>query len=313
LAAMYNDCLLPLDELGNSRGKDVDNVIYLIGNGKGKNRAVQKGTAKKIQEWQVSLLSNGEKTLEQHLKSDGIVAKGGQSVRFLEIPVFGKHGAFDALHGFADGGAFAVEIQKLAESYYGVAGIAFLEKLVVDTRDFASDLNFRSDNFKLDNMCNQEGRAVRAFALAAMAGELATEYGITGWKEGAATLAVQKCLLEWRKQKGSGNSEDLAILTAVRDYIDRYGDLRFTARSPSATTNKLEPSVERSGWFDSDGTWYFHSAGLKKAAEGHDFGQVKKSLLSAGWLTPGQDGSPTTQIKAEGQNKRLYTVKIPEN
>lgn len=315
LAAMYNDGLLALDELGNSKAKDVDNIIYMVANGKGKNRAKVKGTARKAQEWRVALLSNGEKTLEQHLKSEGITVKGGQSVRFLEVPVFGNYGALNDLHEFGSGAAFSVEVQRRVGLYYGAAGMAYLERLTKDDRDFHGLLNDMADRLKIADMCSQECRAVRAFALVAVAGELATEYGLTGWSSGVATQAIKECMNHWRNQKGAGNTDAIAILEAVRSYVDKYGDLRFTKRNSGNQNDKTAPTGERSGWFDyEDGntTWLFHGAGLQKATEGHDFSQVKAALLKAGWLIPDRTGKASQQVKIEGKNTRAHVIKIPE-
>lgn len=44
---------------------------------------------------------------------------------------------------------------------------------------------------------NQVGRAVTCFALVAIAGELATRAGITGWPEGEAFKAAERCQASW--------------------------------------------------------------------------------------------------------------------
>lgn len=315
IAVMYNDGLLALDELGNSKAKEVDNIIYLLANGKGKNRATVNGVARTTHEWRVALLSNGEKTLDEHLASEGITIKGGQSVRFLEIPVFGKYGAFDDLHGFDDGGALSIEIQRLVEQIYGDAGITYLEQLAVDERDFHQSLNDTANRFKFDGMCDQEGRAVRMFALVALAGELATEYGVTGWQQGEATEAVRACIAQWLENKGTGNTEDLAILEAVRSYVGKYGDLRFTIRSPSQSHDRTAPTGERSGWFeykDDSKLWLFLPVGLREATKGYDFKQVVRVLVDKGWLSVGSEGRPDIQTRIDGEKQRLYHVKIPE-
>ena len=98
-AVLYNDCMLALDEIGESDPREVNQIIYALGNGTGKQRANVKGTAKPVNKWRIVLLSNGEKTLESHFQEKGLAVKAGQLVRLLQVPVFGKHGAFDELHG----------------------------------------------------------------------------------------------------------------------------------------------------------------------------------------------------------------------
>ena len=89
-AVLFNDGLLALDELGDSDAREVNQIIYALGNGTGKQRANVKGTARPVHKWRIVLLSNGEKTLESHFQEKGLSVKAGQSVRLLQIPVFGK-------------------------------------------------------------------------------------------------------------------------------------------------------------------------------------------------------------------------------
>jgi hypothetical protein len=48
-----------------------------------------------------------------------------------------------------------------------------------------------------------------------MAGELATDYGITGWKKGDASRGVRECFNQWRADFGKGdNAQFIKILNA---------------------------------------------------------------------------------------------------
>ena len=129
-AALFNDGLLCLDEIGDGDAREINQVIYALGNGIGKQRASVYGTARQVNKWRVLILSNGEKTLEAHLAEKGLTAKAGQLVRLLQIPLLGKHGAFDELHGCADGREFSDRLQRNAATYYGTAGLAYLERQI---------------------------------------------------------------------------------------------------------------------------------------------------------------------------------------
>ncbi|MCQ1815489.1 alkaline-shock protein, partial [Escherichia coli] len=75
---------------------------------------------------------------------------------------------------------------------------------------------------------NQVGRAVNRFALVAMAGELATRLGITGWPEGEALRATRVCLNAWLKDRGhTANQEDIAALEQVRSFFTANQYSRF--------------------------------------------------------------------------------------
>ncbi|MDH8168752.1 hypothetical protein QIG48_28075, partial [Klebsiella pneumoniae] len=71
-------------------------------------------------------------------------------------------------------------------------------------------------------------RAVNRFALVAMAGELATRLGITGWPEGEALRATRVCLNAWLKDRGhTANQEDIAALEQVRSFFTANQYSRF--------------------------------------------------------------------------------------
>jgi putative DNA primase/helicase len=310
-AVLFNDGLLALDELGDSDAREVSQIIYALGNGTGKQRANVKGTARPVHKWKVVLLSNGEKTLESHFQEKGLSVKAGQSVRLLQIPVFGNYGAFDELHGMKDGRLFSDTLQKNTSDYYGTAGIAYLENLVKDNQDFGGLLEQAITQFVKEGMEPQEQRAARAFALVALAGELASEYQVTGWKKGAALEAALKCFNEWRKHRGVGATEDKVILESIRDFIDRFGDTRFTPKVDNGITLK----ADRAGWYIDDDTrkYLFTSAGLKDATTGYDKKRVIEALVKAGWLTHDSGGKSSTTHKIQGRNTRVYVVTLGED
>lgn len=146
----------------------------------------------------------------------------------------------------------------------------------------------------------------------AVAGELATEYRVTGWTAGAALEAALKCFEQWRKHRGVGATEDKVILEAIRDFIDRHGDSRFSSKTDKNAIEK----TNRVGWYSdansAERTYLFTSAGLKDATTGYDQKRVIEALTKAGWLTRDTEGHPTTQHKIQGRNNKLYAVTLGE-
>jgi putative DNA primase/helicase len=167
--------------------------------------------------------------------------------------------------------------------------------------------------FTTENMQPQEQRAARAFALIALAGELATQYQITGWTEGAALEAALKCFEQWRRHRGVRATEDKVILEAIRDFIDRYGDTGFSEKNDSDNSSVKQ---ERAGWYsdvnNDDRTYLFTSAGLKDATTGYDQKRVIEALTKIGWLTRDRKGHPRTQHIIQGRNNKLYAVTLGE-
>ena len=106
----------------------------------------------------------------------GIVVRGGQSVRMPDIPVDGVFGAFDNLHGFEHGAAFADELRWNARHYYGHAGPAFVKKLVEENPDLHP---LFGEVMKRFAPCNDlQRRVARTFAALGLSGELAALWGI---------------------------------------------------------------------------------------------------------------------------------------
>ncbi|MEO8818881.1 MAG: hypothetical protein ABI393_11525 [Paralcaligenes sp.] len=68
-----------------------------------------------------------------------------------------------------------------------------------------------------DLIAAQVLRVARRFALVALAGELATGAGLTGWAKGEASAAARECFASWLENfGGAGNQEQRAILAHVR-------------------------------------------------------------------------------------------------
>ena len=308
-AALFNDGLLALDEISECDPREVGAIIYALGNGRGKQRASRSGAARGVTQWRTFVLSSGERTIETTMGEAGHRIKAGQSVRLLDIPVSRTHGAWDSLHGFPSGNAMSDSLKRAAATHHGHAGRAFLHKLTRDKRDFAERLNIIKGlpEFAAEDGEGQDRRAAGRFALLALAGELATEYGLTGWSEGAAIVAAAECFKAWRAARGRGNDERKQILDRVADFIERHGDSRFSCADASDTDMKI---INRAGWWRDNAagrTYLFHSAGMREALTGFDLKRALDVLHEAGAL-PKAGGERSKPERIAGRNVRLYTI-----
>jgi putative DNA primase/helicase len=74
----------------------------------------------------------------------------------------------------------------------------------------------------------QVQRAGRRFAWVAVAGELATACGITGWPRGEVAAACATMFRLFLSARGGvGSREDMQIITALRRFIGLHGSARF--------------------------------------------------------------------------------------
>ncbi|REG57615.1 uncharacterized protein (DUF927 family) [Paraburkholderia sp. BL6669N2] len=232
-AVTHTDTLLALDEMGQARDmRDVYEAAYALINGSGRSRAQQNGDVRESKTWRVFLMSNGEGTMSALLQQDDLQAKAGQQVRLLDVPASRKYGAFDDLQGRSSGAAFSDEVSRLAAENYGWAGVAFVERLIVDLAAGAK-LGERLDALmpEFDAADGQERRVARAFAMCGLAGELAVGYGIAPWDEGEAAAAAQTSFKAWKAYRPSSkmsNSEDAQILQSLLDGVERFEDTKFS-------------------------------------------------------------------------------------
>jgi putative DNA primase/helicase len=309
-AALFNDCLLALDEISECDPREVGAIVYSLGNGRGKQRAGRTGSARAVTRWRCFVLSSGERTIATTMQEGGHRAKAGQAVRLLDIPVARVHGAWDTLHVLPSGTAFSDAIKRASVTHHGHAGRAFLERLTRDGQDLCALLErFKAlPEFSAEGGEGQDKRAAGRFALLALAGEMATEYGITGWTEGEAIKAAAECFRVWRAARGHGNDERRQILDRVSGFIERHGDGRFSDADYTGDT----PIRDRAGWWRDTGEgreYLFTADGMREALKGFDFKRALDALQEARALpTPGADGRRQRFYRIGGRGVKLYPV-----
>jgi putative DNA primase/helicase len=331
--AQFNECGLGLDELSECDPREVEAIVYAATNGRGKQRANRIGGAREIAQWQLQLFSTGERAIATVIESIRHKVKAGVAVRMIDLPADRKHGCWDELHGFADGGAFANAIKKAAATHYGVAARAYLERLTHDDRDLCPMLEaIRAlPAFNPEDAEGQGRRVAARFAVIALAGELATEYGLTGWEKGAATKAAAMGVSLWLGQRGKGNGERRQIFDQVRDFIDRHGSTRFAPLNPEPVFQNLNDpapgpanhlvsgggkTIERAGWYEDvegDREYLATPDGMREILNGLDFNRALEVLEGVGAIPPKDaQGKRAHRVRVDGTRRRLYRIR-PDN
>jgi uncharacterized protein (DUF927 family) len=302
IAALHNDDLLILDELSQIDGKEAGQCAYMLANGQGKSRATRTGGARQAARWRLLLLSAGEVSLASLMAADGRRANAGQEIRLADIDADAGAGMglFEQLHGHATPAALAQTVKDAAGLHYGAAGLAFLRSIVCDRASLPVTLADGIGQFIADavpaNTAGQATRIARRFALVAAAGELATRYGLTGWRDGDATQAALTCFTAWLAGFGGpGNREEHALLVQVRAFFEANGSSRFEQWD----CDTAQRVINRVGFVKTvdDGThqYYVLSEAFRlEVAKGFAPAWAAKTLLAAGWLE-GEGGGRTTQ------------------
>lgn len=308
IAVKYNDSLLALDELRQASPKEVGDIVYMLGNGRGKVRADKSANARETATWNVIGLSTGEITLSDYLKSEGKEVYAGQELRLLNIPSHAgaSFGVFTTLHGFSHSADLANHLNDSIKKYYGVAGDAWLERITQDVDTLSVKVPHAITQFvaSLGTISNQAKRAARAFGLLATAGELATSYGITGWREGDATQACKTLFNVWLQGFGTGNREEEQIYKAAVDFIQKNPNRFHLIYRPKDVDGVFYPNAEyqlnqtqylhnRVG-FQKDGTYYVLPAQMKELAlhSAYDSKAILKVLKARGFFV-GDEAKPT--------------------
>lgn len=299
----FNDCLMALDEIKQCDPRDVGKIVYAISNGQGKQRMTRDAAARESHQWRVFLLSNGERTMHSIMAEAKKDIHAGQEIRLLELHVNRQYGAWDCLHRHDSGAEFSDALYQATLTNYGHAGPGFIERL--------ANAGKLPEMPQIDVSGAGGGQAVRAadrFRLVALAGELATEYGLTGWDKGAATEAASECYQQWLEGREGGNAERRQILQAVADFIERHGNSR---RFPDLSDrNAPRDAQNQAGWrvpADDGVTYLLSSAGLKEALQGFDFNPALGVLEAARALIPGTDRKQQKHRVPDG-NKWFYVI-----
>lgn len=319
IASLHNDRLLCLDELGQISPHEAGHVIYMLGNGMGKGRATQQGAAKKQATWRLVFLSTGELGLTQLMLEIGKRVKAGQEVRFIEIPAdTGKYGLFENLHEFENGADFATYLKNTCAALHGIASKAFLTKLVEDiegaTATVEAIINGIRQQYLPKDASAQAIRVFNHFALIAAAGELASQFGITGWEVEDAVKGVMKCFQDWIESRGdTGMHEEKEALLQVRTFFELHGESRFTswdrdANDKNRTSNRVGYRKETE-----EGTEFYVFPNLFRSeiCKGLDHRLVEQVCIKHKYLSPSPDGAPTRAERLPGavKTKRCYRFK----
>ncbi|MCZ4762350.1 DUF927 domain-containing protein [Legionella pneumophila] len=312
LAALHNNGLLILDELSQMDPKEAGECAYLLANGQGKTRASRCGSARQSMRWSLLFLSAGEESLTSLMAKAGQRCNAGQEIRLadIEADAGAEMGLFEQLHDHINPASLSLALKEAANQYHGAVGLAWLHKIVQHRAELIPLLTNKIQQFvakvtKPDHS-GQIQRVARRFALVAMAGELATHYELTGWKQGAACQAAEKCFNTWLEDFGEcGNREDRAILSQVRAFFEKEGASRFESENHPNS----ERLYNRAGFFQTDKQGYrifmvLSEVYRKEICQGFEPKMVNKVLIDAGWIVPGNDGKAS-------QKRRIKGVGIP--
>ncbi|WP_316422062.1 DUF927 domain-containing protein [Klebsiella pneumoniae] len=211
IAVAHNDSYLVLDE-SKLLDKDVlaaakimQNRVYTLSGGKGKTRSAM--YENKVAEWQVSIFSMGECSLQQLAASGNVERLGGENVRVIDVhaDAGSEMGIFESLpDGVNSSNELVHAIKDATHHYYGSAKPAFLKRLVADIQDdresvkrkLEKGIEFFLDKHKVDRNSGIQVRIAKRFAIAYVAGSMAVKYGVLPFTKQDVMKGISTCYLD---------------------------------------------------------------------------------------------------------------------
>jgi uncharacterized protein (DUF927 family) len=313
-AAGASDTALVLDELGQVETRELAAALYSLANGAGKARAARDGALREPRSWRVMFISSGEVPIEGKLAEDrGRKTRAGQLVRMLDIRAARDFGAFDSAGPDNDAAPFAKECKRAAVSAYGTAGPEFVRRLIAETvtGDNVRSMVHDFVGAQVPSGANgQVDRAAQRLGLIAAAGELATSFGLTGWRNGETRDAATWGLARWIEGRGGTEpAETRQAIEQVRLMIEAHGEARFQSLDDpdgKAVHNRL-------GWRKGSGAdrewWVPPQVWKAEVCSGFDPQFVARALAERGMLR--RQGGNVLQCTVNiggGQRVRAYVL-----
>lgn len=332
-AAETSDSLLILDEMGQADAREVADVVYMLANESGKQRASRTGSARTRQSWRTLFLSTGEITLAQKMSEVGKKAMAGLEVRLVNLPADAGAGlgVFQDLHGRQGPALLAEELRGAARAHHGVAARVFLAQLAqtrgANFAELREAINLMRDRFISEHVPVGASGQIRSvagrFALIGAAGELAREYGVLPWPEGEATRAAGACFAAWLAERGgTGSGEDAGALAQVRAFLENHGESRFTLLvtrgdgtdpAPADTTRTANRAGFRRRMSDGDGErWEYlilPETWKTEVCKGLDAKRTAELLAMRGFITGGTERHRARLVRIPNEGpRRVYVV-----
>lgn len=231
VAAAHNDSLMCMDELKTAKPYEVNDIIYRLANGVSKSRLNKDIDLRAPLTWLILWISTGELTVSQYLKKAGADIHAGTDIRSIPIDVgMGVRAApkdRDTLGIFE---AIPPRFKTISEAFkllsigtrenYGELGHKWLEYLTTNADALESQAEPFARAFEAKapkEIGAQQSRELNRFKLCAVAGEIATKAGLTGWQEGQATDAVIKLMERYFAGLTTGTKEARRMIESLQE------------------------------------------------------------------------------------------------
>lgn len=324
VAARHNHRLACFDEIGAvgaGEEREIGSRVMMVGNGSGKGRMTDNATLRDRLTWQLLWLSTGEHAMSHYLEGAGLKPDAGMEVRQLDIPADARHGfgLFEQLHGHKDARALAEALRAACDKYHGAAGIAWLEHVTAHLdelrRDLPGEVARAVHALTPGGAESQVLRALRRFALLAVAGEYASRWGVTGWPQGTATAGIKTIVDAWLARRGgAGNMERQRMVQRLQEFLGKHWSGRFVAwdRATDSHSPGKDGVVGLRREIEGDWQFYITAEGWAEIYRGMDPVAAAHALSTMGMLRTDAHGKPNLREYLPGLGRRRCYQPVPD-
>ena len=221
---IFNDGLLILDELGKYISKHFGSDLYALSGGAFTARMNSELKSVDAKPATFMLLSSGELAMQEMLRRlrENLLGQG-KSVRMPGVPIQSSDLFSPEL--YSDSEAAARDYEKVLNDNSGFLFEDFIQKLLNHKASYAelkSDVKTRFEStfnemkLSLPNKGSIESRVLKRFALLAVAGQLAHEFGVLPWTNEKVMNAISSVYMRYHSYEPNRLSDAEIALRVIK-------------------------------------------------------------------------------------------------
>lgn len=296
LAEGHSGIGLTLDEMKKGDPTMIRQAIYLLANGRGKERMKSNADMIRQRNWLLNTLTSSEKTVEDLFDAEGEHQAAGQVVRFIDVqaePLLPDLPLDDVKR-----------FERALFDCYGVAGPEFMRRLMGLPDGEAYRMWGEATRALYDGSDSRIERAAGGFALLIVAGQIIE----------IETDVVRQAFSEWLATGVEAALDDnLMILRSIRDHVDANQGSSILPLSPEDDdwdqTGEAGSSYRaREGWFTGEGDGmriYLLPQVLNRLRDGHGRNAFYDWLKERGLI---ECGGQRVAVRVPRLKKATYAV-----
>jgi len=314
MAASFNDLPMCMDELGTIMAQNVSALIYNLTSGKGKQALNGNRDLRPIKTWRSVFLSTGEIQIRAKIEEQGAKAKGGQLLRFLDIPC--GNSVFANTHGLEQK-PFAVMLKTSCANLYGTAGPSFLTALLQSQENDADLKNQLKESLEeaktlissdiSHKLKPEQARVLDQLAVLLLGGLTAVRLGVVPLTEAEIVASVRHVRDLWLVDSHDVDDVTRAI-EAIKAFLLSQGS-RFKMLNSTAVQDDTFDPRELAGYTTDDQYFIFKDVFKSKVCKGFDVNSVCAELKKSGFLVTPKDRDTCERATPQSPRTLVYVLK----